>query len=266
VEEYKDTEAAKVEEGRKDGRFVFEPLKTKRAFEEISAEIKRLIFSDKLKPGDRLPSEIELANQFGVSRHTIREALRGLEIAGFVSVQKGGSGGPLIVDTILNTISQSFLDAFQMKKLTIDELTKARLEIEKMVLKNVFGAIDGNGVALLRENVQASKDKIEKKIPTFENDLLFHKLLARSTNNYLFVIFIDAMTAMIGHFQSFLRVGVRVSRRVVYWHEQIVDAIEAGDEDSALSLLEQHIMEVDRAYKSLGKRIEAEPERTGAAL
>ena len=77
MEGYEGTEAG---EAGRDGRPIFEPLRTKRAFEEISAEIKRLIFSDKLKPGDRLPSEIELAGQFGVSRHTIREALRGLEI------------------------------------------------------------------------------------------------------------------------------------------------------------------------------------------
>ena len=250
---------------KKEKIVVFEPLRTKRAFEEVSAEIKRLIFTEKLKPGDKLPSEIELANQFGVSRHTIREALRGLEIAGFVSIQKGGSGGPVIVDTILNTINESFLDAFQMKKMTIDGLTKARLEIEKMVLKNVFGAIDRHDLDLLRENIEVSKERVQRKAPTFENDLYFHKLLARATKNDLFVIFMDATIAMVGHFQSFLRTGVRISRKVADWHEQILAAIEKGDEAGALMLLEKHILEVDRAYKALRRRIEADNEEGSPA-
>jgi DNA-binding FadR family transcriptional regulator len=130
---------------------LFAPLKPKRAFEEISAEIKRMIFSGVLKPGDRLPSESELGSQFGVSRQTIREAVRRLELAGFIAIQKGASGGPLVVDTILNSISDSFLDAFRLKKMTTDELTKARLEIERMVLKNVLHVMD-KACARLRGN------------------------------------------------------------------------------------------------------------------
>ena len=79
---------------------LFSPIKSKRTFEEVSGKIKTLIFDGVLKPGDRLPSEIELARQFMVSRQTIREALRILELSGFIKVQKGGSGGPLIKDTI----------------------------------------------------------------------------------------------------------------------------------------------------------------------
>ena len=117
---------------------LFNPLKPKRAFEEVCDEIKTLIFTGTLKPGDRLPTELELASQFNVSRQTVREALRLLETTGFINMQKGGSGGPLIVDTILNTISNSFLDAFQLQKISVDELTAARIEIEKMVLKAVL--------------------------------------------------------------------------------------------------------------------------------
>ena len=75
---------------------LFQPIKNERTFEKVSTRIKRLIFDGVLKPGDRLPSEMELAHQFDVGRQTIREALRILELSGFITVQKGGSGGPLI--------------------------------------------------------------------------------------------------------------------------------------------------------------------------
>ncbi|MBW2031251.1 MAG: FadR family transcriptional regulator [Deltaproteobacteria bacterium] len=107
---------------------LFTPIKTRRTFEEVSASIKQLILDGVLRPGDRLPSEMELARQFNVSRQTIREALRILELSGFISVQKGGSGGPLIRDTIMNTINNLFFDAFQLERISIDELTAARIE------------------------------------------------------------------------------------------------------------------------------------------
>lgn len=72
---------------------IFEPFKNnKRAFEEVSSSIKSLIFKGILQPGDKLPSEGELANQFNVGRQTVREALRILELSGFIKVQKGFGG------------------------------------------------------------------------------------------------------------------------------------------------------------------------------
>ncbi len=75
------------------------PYKKRRAFEEIANNIKELISKGYLKPGDRLPPETEIARQFDVGRNTIREALRILELSGFVKIQMGGKGGPLIIDT-----------------------------------------------------------------------------------------------------------------------------------------------------------------------
>ena len=99
---------------------LFEPIKSERTFEKVSKKIKQLIFDGVLKPGDRLPSELDLAQQFGVSRQTIREALRILELSGFITIQKGGAGGPLIKDTVLHSLNGMFLDAFQLEKVTLD--------------------------------------------------------------------------------------------------------------------------------------------------
>lgn len=227
---------------------LFAPLKTKRAFEEISAEIKRMIFSGVLKPGDRLPSESELGSQFGVSRQTIREAVRRLELAGFIAIQKGASGGPLVVDTILNSISDSFLDAFRLKKMTTDELTKARLEIERMVVKNVLDVMDKEDIALIRESVREAKRKLEQGITPFGDDLQFHKLLAKATHNYVFVIMVESLMVVVAHFMSFLNISADKWVKAIRSHERILDAIEKGDEAAALAELERHIQRADRPY------------------
>ena len=227
---------------------LFAPLKPRRAFEEISGEIKRMIFSGVLKPGDRLPSETELGNQFGVSRQTIREAIRRLELAGFIVIQKGASGGPIVVNTILKTISDSFLDAFQMKNMTTDELTKARLEVEKMVLKNALTMIGPDDIAGIREGIKQAKKKIEQGVTPFGDDLNFHKQLARATHNRIFVILVESLMAAVAHFMSFLNIGVEWSKRANKAHVRILDAIEKGDEVAALAELERHIIDADRAY------------------
>jgi GntR family transcriptional repressor for pyruvate dehydrogenase complex len=220
---------------------LFNPLKPKRAFEEICDEIKKLIFTGTLKPGDRLPTELELANQFSVSRQTVREALRLLEITGFITMQKGGSGGPLIVDTILNTISNSFLDAFQMRKITVDELTAARMEIEKMVLKAVLARQDGEYIKALEENVGQAKALLKKKMEPFKENMEFHLLLARASNNYIFVIMVESLLAVTADIRSRLRSGLELDTEAVLGHEKILQAIKRRDREKALAAMERHL-------------------------
>ena len=98
---------------------LFEPIRKRRAFEQVADKIKELIFSGALKSGDKLPPEVELAQKYNVGRQTIREALRFLEISGFITTQKGGAGGAYIEDSVLQAIGNSFVDATKMKKVTI---------------------------------------------------------------------------------------------------------------------------------------------------
>ena len=237
------------------GLAIFHPIKPKRAFDEISSEIKRLIFKGTLKPGDRLPSETELANQFGVGRQTIREALRLLELSGFISMQKGGTKGPLVVDTILNSIGNSFLDAFQMKRIRVDELTMARLEIEKMVLRSACANATKDDIRALRENLAGARKGLDgNEQQAFEENIQFHKLLARASHNYVFVIVMESITAVVGHFRSLLGVDSELSRRVLNEHERIVKAMEAHDVDKALTILERHILDVGEGFKRAANR------------
>ena len=220
---------------------LFNPLRPKRAFEEICDEIKKLIFTGTLKPGDRLPSELELASQFTVSRQTVREALRLLETTGFINMQKGGSGGPLIVDTILNTISNSFLDAFQLRKISVDELTAARIEIEKMVLKALLARDDHNYIKALEENVVLAKELLRKKVEPFRENMEFHLLLARASGNYIFVIMVEALLAVTADIRSRLSSGLELDTEAVLGHEKILQAMKRKDTKKALAAMERHL-------------------------
>ncbi len=231
---------------------LFGPIKPRRrAFEEVSAEIKRLIFKGELKPGDRLPSETELAVQFHVGRQTIREALRLLELSGFIGIEKGGAGGPRIRETILNTISNAFLDSFQMGRISLEELTAARVEIEKVVLQSVFMNAGESDLKRLRENVRIAKEKVGRNEQIFDENIQFHRILAEASGNRVLAIVVESMLAIVAHFRSLFIVDLEVPREVVAIHARLLDAIEKGDQERAAAMLDKHVRGVGRRFKSL---------------
>jgi GntR family transcriptional repressor for pyruvate dehydrogenase complex len=236
---------------------VFAPIKSSRMFEEVSNRIKKFIFDGVFKPGDKLPPETELAQQFNVGRQSIREALRILELSGFITIQKGGGGGAVIKDTISSTISELFYDAFLLEKITIEELTVARVEIEKTVLKYVIQNADESDIKRLQENIRKSHEKIANNEVVIDENIQFHKLLARASKNHLFVIVVEAITTAVRHFMSQLgpdsefsehkkwyNESIIRSKNTVEFHQHILDAIVANDLDQAIELLEAHLHEV----------------------
>lgn len=223
---------------------LFTPIKSLRTFEEVSAKIKALIFDGVLKPGDKLPSETELAQQFDVSRQTIREALRILELSGFITVRKGGTGGPLIENTILNTISSLYIDAFKMERITLQELTIARWEIEKALLPYVIKNADSEDFARLRENIVKARTNISEKRMATEENLHFHRLLAKASKNHVFVMMVESLLAILGNLLTRLDPDLDVSNDSVRYHERIFDALVLGDLATADKLLEEHLLQI----------------------
>jgi GntR family transcriptional regulator, transcriptional repressor for pyruvate dehydrogenase complex len=228
------------------GKDMFQPIKGKRTFEEVSDKIKSLVIKGILKVGDRLPSEAELARQFSVGRQSVREALRLLELSGFIEIQKGSTGGPVVQDMILNTLSKSLLEAIQVKGVTIEQLTEARLEIEMVVMRHVLANIDESDVQALRDNVSQARTKIESGFQAFRENIQFHKLLARASKNPVFVIVAEAIMAVCADFLSRREPEIDKSKHVVEAHQEIIDAIDRRDKEGAMRLLEEHLLEVGK--------------------
>jgi len=232
----------------------FQPIKNQRTFEQISAEIKSMIFQGALKPGDRLPSENELARQFQVGRHSVREALRLLEMSGFLTIHKGSQGGPVIKDTVLNTISELFRDSMQMKRVSLQELTIARIEIEKAVLNQVMASVSPESIKALEENVRQTERKIESRQSAPQENISFHRVLARASKNQVYVIVVDSIMAVLSDFLSELDTDRKISRSNAQYHRHILEAVKAKDRDRALELMEEHILMVDALLKKVPAR------------
>lgn len=236
----------------------FKPIRSVRTFEEVASQIKEFILEGTLRPGEKLLPEAQMAKEFNVGRQTVREALRLLELSGFITIQKGGGGGSFIQDTVLGRIGDMFLDAFRMKNITLEQLTFARLEIERVVLKNVIEHSDESDIERLQANVNAAKKKLAKNQMATEENFQFHTLLAEATKNHVFVIVVEAIMAV--HADVLSRTGFRLetSRNVVESHEEILSAIMKKDHDEAIRLLEEHLRNIEKRLNE-GKAEKGEP-------
>lgn len=228
---------------------IFKPFKTQRTFEEVSSKIKAFIFDGTLQAGDKLPSESELAKQFNVGRQTIREALRILELSGFIIVKKGYGGGAIIKDSISKKIKNLMLDAFRMEKISIDEFTAARLSIEKAILNKAIDNADDQDINALQENIDKAKDLIAKKEIAIDLNFDFHSLLAKASKNAVFVIVEGAINAIHRNIRSRIPPDFEISEIAVQNHEKILDALIKKKRESAISLIEEHILKMRSIYK-----------------
>ncbi|MEK6196074.1 MAG: GntR family transcriptional regulator, partial [Deltaproteobacteria bacterium] len=109
---------------------MFKIARTSTITQKIIDQIRTAILAGKLKPGDILPHEKELTEQFGVSKQTLRESLRALEHMGLIDVRKGIGGGAHIVEVDIEVTKQSLANFLYFKDLTIENLSELRKLIE----------------------------------------------------------------------------------------------------------------------------------------
>src|SRR5436190_3639698 len=109
---------------------MFAPVSVARASSAIAEQIRTAILTGKLKAGDRLSPERELAEQFGVSRVTVRDALRSLEAMGLIEVKVGARGGAFVTAPTGSKVAQTMSDMMLMSVSTPEDIVEARLIVE----------------------------------------------------------------------------------------------------------------------------------------
>lgn len=236
---------------------LFSPVKTRRAFEEVSTEIKKLIVQGVFKNGDRLPTEAEIARQFKVGRQTVREAIRILELSGYISVQKGG-GGTIIMDNVLTRLSNSFVDVIQLENLSVDELTVARMDIEKLVLEHAVRNATESDIKALLLNISEAREDIRQGVPAADHNASFHVLLAKASQNRVFMIVVEAIMTIVTNVLRRIPQDVQMSERVYREHGLIVEAVVAKDKVKAIKLMEAHLMGIHDRFRESFEQIAME--------
>jgi GntR family transcriptional regulator, transcriptional repressor for pyruvate dehydrogenase complex len=221
---------------------LIEPVKSKRTFEEVSDKLKELIFSGTLIPGQRLPSEVALAQLFHVGRQSVREALRVLELSGFITVKSGVKGGAVIEGTILTKLAGLFLETFKLNKMSLQDCIEARKAIEVLVLDFVFRNATKDDVEALRNNVVKAKEKLHTNRSAFQEHVDFHRLLAQASKNYTLTVIVEIILAVFSDFTTGYRpLSLKETTEMAGFHEAIVDALAAKKKTAAVEFLRKDL-------------------------
>jgi len=235
-----------------DQSVLFTPLiKSKRTFEEIADQIRELIYSGVFKPGDRLMSERELANQFKTGRMAVREALRTLEQCGLIYIKQGSFGGAFINSNDSTVITRSISDMIKIGNVTLRELTEVRLGVEKVMLEFVFQRINQEDLALLRKSLEDANQQIQEGIRPLDEHLNFHILLAKSTKNILFEMIIKAIMNVTKTFLLSVETEWKYIHHVFNSLKEIYKAIEEGNLALAQEKITTHILYVNKQLEEL---------------
>ena len=241
---------------------IYRNIKSKRVFEEIADQIRELIFTGMLKPGDKLPSERELAEQFGAGRMVLREALRILEHAGFVSIRQGSEGGAFVKNADMSVVTRSLSDLMRLGNVTIKDLTEARLGIEKTIIDIAINKADDRDFKLLERNIEETEILISKGLRPRQNNINFHLLLARSTKNPVFEIISQSVMDIVSYFLQEVVPDMNYIEGIMVYHRDILDALKKRKAAKARAKLEEHLLVVNTKLMEL---FEASPKRPAKA-
>ena len=171
------------------GQYGIEPISTQRIYQEVASQLRRSISEGRLRPGDKLPPERGLAAMFGVSRNTVRDALRALELSGLIELKLGATGGAFVLPGSSNAVVNGMRDLYFLGAITPDHLTEARLALSAEVIRLACRRITKEDLALLEANVARAAEM--HKAGSFDERTkyhqAFHVLLAKTTRNPILI-------------------------------------------------------------------------------
>jgi DNA-binding FadR family transcriptional regulator len=237
-----------------DGREVsFQSLGRRKAYEEVADRIRELIFSAAVKTGDRLPTERELAAQFGVSRVVIREAIRALELTGLLEVKKGPKGGIFIIENHQRPITDSISNLLGRGEARLEDLFEVRLLIEPYAAERVARIGTAQDFSDLSALVQQADAEHDRGADIRNINIELHRRIIRmSRNPVLAVVGETVLTMLSDHLKSVK--STAPSSVALMMHKKLVVALRRRNAAAARAIMEQDIGAVGKRFALLDAR------------
>jgi DNA-binding FadR family transcriptional regulator len=175
----------------------FTPARPRRAIEEITSQIQRMIEDGALQPGDKLPAERVLAAQLQVSRNTLREALRMLEITGVLTLRKGASGGSFVAAPSAQPSRDQRIGPLALTDFSVADLTNAIRAVTIMLLQEALPAYTEADLAAMEANIKRAELVDDDPRQRSELMIQFYHLLAEASGNSVLVVLTDVLISML---------------------------------------------------------------------
>jgi DNA-binding FadR family transcriptional regulator len=215
----------------------------------IANKIREVLFSGELKPGEFIGSDRSLAAEFGVSRTTMRDALRRLEASGIVEISLGAHGGVRVAQPNPEQFSEALAVQLKLVGVTRREVIDARLAVEVVAARLAAQAADSDDIEALREaltNVEESRSDSRTFSP---NGLIFRSRVVEATHNRVLVYQFKALRHIWA--EHLPPDPIRVAGMVIDTYRAVFSGIEGRKPDAAASAMEQYLLG-KRARKGAG--------------
>jgi DNA-binding FadR family transcriptional regulator len=229
-----------------------------KAYQAVHEALEEAILDGRLATGEPLPTETDLAERFGVTRHTVREGIRVLEQTGFV---KREAGRRLFVslpryDELAPRSSRALL----MQKVTFRELWEVAISLEVCAADLAASRNSRKLVDSLRDNLSQMEAALKRGRDVIELDIAFHTLIAEATENRVLLLarepvsllFYPALKKLFKHPKTH-----KISpQRLVDAHRRLVQAFQDRDRETVKEWMSKHIVDFRRGYDYAGLDID----------
>jgi GntR family transcriptional repressor for pyruvate dehydrogenase complex len=218
-------------------------VKKTRVFEDVARQIQHLIVEGTLNPGDLLPPERQLAERLGVSRNSVRDAIRALEVVGLIVPRQGE--GNVVADVSPEVLVSPIATLLFRKRKLVAELLEFRKMFEPAVAARAADRATAVEIEHLREILERQRRKSRDGESTVQEDAEFHYALAIAAGNSVVRALLDVVMELLRETRArSLQVEGRLERSLE-GHQRVLDAIEAHDAGAAERAVRQHIEEIE---------------------
>jgi GntR family transcriptional repressor for pyruvate dehydrogenase complex len=221
----------------------FETVRRDKVYEGVAKQIERLILK-KLQPGDKLPSERELAELLAVSRSSIRDAIRSLELMGMVEPRQGA--GTIVREISSDSLVNPLAKARKRKEEVIGELLDFRKMLEPPLAARAATRVSADEISEMEEILERHEKKLREGDSTIAEDSEFHYAIALASGNSVVLKVLDTLMDLLRDSRErSLQVEGRPQKSLA-GHRRILAAIKRHDAEGAKAAMQRHIGDVEK--------------------
>jgi len=238
---YNITSEAKTEEN-----MFIKPIKKKDISEEVLEQLKYNIISGAWPPGTKIPSELELAKLFNVSRVSVREAIHRLMGMGVLTVRKGD--GTYVTEMIPSQYFKSLLPILMIKRPAMLEILEFRSIIESESARLAAIRATDEDISIFEKTLNQMKESKGDYKKFSASDLNCHAASVRATKNSVIIRVTSVLHDIL---ESAMEEAVSMVgfSDGIYYHTQIIQSIKERDPDKAALIMKQHIDNVIAKFR-----------------
>jgi GntR family transcriptional repressor for pyruvate dehydrogenase complex len=220
----------------------FEVIRRNKVYEEVAKQIERLIMQ-KLQPGDKLPSERELAEMLQVSRSSIRDAIRSLELTGLVEPRQGA--GTIVRELSAESLVNPFANALKRRQELVSELLDFRKMLEPPLAARAATHASPDEISEMEEILQRQEATLSHGEASIAEDAEFHYSIALASGNSVVLKVLDILMDLLRETRErSLQLQGRPQRSLA-GHRRILAAIKRHDAEAAKDAMRRHIEDVE---------------------